>query len=348
MINTHKNSILFILIFLIYLQSALNNPAYAQSKTPFKMHYGIFLKKIVPNFKDASFYAEFYWWTRFTNDSTKTGISNDEIMALQYVNGNEAEIDAFANEVQEIKHLGNNEFYYTGYHQGDFYFHTNFEEYPFDKQKLNIEIEHSILPDDKLIIEPDISSYTYSKMDTNFFGISNDLLINSMISLKIYKSSIAPGSCVYNSNFGDPDFSPASNYSRLTFSVYLERIVIPYITKFFIPLGIILLLVYFVFFIPPDKLDMAAGLTVTSLLSAIAFQFTINGDLPEIGYLIYVDKVFYLTYILIVLAMGESLYTFYLDLSGDEKKKKLAQQIDLAFRFLFPLIFILSSYLFTL
>jgi hypothetical protein len=183
-------------------------------------------------------------------------------------------------------------------------------------------------------------------MPNELFGISTDLLNNSTTSMKIYKSEIKSGNCIYNSNFGDPDFPAESKYSRLTFGVFLERNVTPYITKFFIPLGIILFLVYFVFFIPADKLDMAAGLTVTSLLSAIAFQFTINSDLPEIGYMIYVDKVFYLTYILIVLAMGESLLTFYLDISENERKKKLAVKIDVYSRFLFPIIFIALSYYF--
>ncbi len=69
---------------------------------------------------------------------------------------------------------------------------------------------------------------------------------------------------------------------------------------------------------------MAAALTVTSLLSAIAFQFSVNSDLPEIGYLIYVDKIFYTTYFLIAVAMVESLWTFFLDATGDDSKKNLA------------------------
>jgi hypothetical protein len=120
----------------------------------------------------------------------------------------------------------------------------------------------------------------------------------------------------------------------------------PLITKLIIPLAIILFLVYFVFFIPADKIDIAAGLTVTSLLSAIAFQLSVNSDLPDIGYIIYVDKVFYSCYFLIAISMAESLYTFYLDKSGDEKKMNLALKIDVVSRFLFPVIFIGSVYLF--
>jgi lipopolysaccharide export LptBFGC system permease protein LptF len=44
--------------------------------------------------------------------------------------------------------------------------------------------------------------------------------------------------------------------------------------------------------------------------------------------------------------MGESLLTFYLDLSEDSKKKKMALKIDFYSRILFPLIFIVFSIVF--
>lgn len=338
-----KKYLLSILIILSLLTKTYGQDSI---KYNFNFKYGILLKKIVPDFKAGTFYAEFYWWTTFNNDSSISGYTNEDIMNLQYVNGSETANDAIQSEIQEMRYLSDNKIYYTGYHQGNFFFNPEFANYPFDKQILNIEIEHTLLLEYEISIQPDIESFKFSKMNGNLYGISNDLLNNATTSMKIYKTDINSGVCVYNSNFGDPDFPAESKYSRLTFAVYLERNVTPYITKFFIPLGIILFLVYFVFFIPADKLDMAAGLTVTSLLSAIAFQFTINSDLPEIGYMIYVDKVFYLTYILIVLAMGESLLTFYLDMAEDERKKKLAVKIDVYSRFLFPLIFLIFSYYF--
>lgn len=337
---------LLIVFCLLQLFSIHSLKAQAKKDPATTLKFGIFLKKIVPDFKENKFYAEFYWWVKFKNDSTTSGYSNQDFINLQYVNGCETPNDAFTSEIQEERSLGNNTFYYTGYHQGSFFFLPNFSNYPFDRQELKIELEHALMLDEELHIVPDFASFRKSKMSKDFYGISTDLLTNPSISLKIDKSSIKQGGCTYNSDFGDPDFPANSKYSRLTFSVSLDRIVAPYITKFFIPLGIILFLVYFVFFIPAEKLDMAAGLTVTSLLSAIAFQFTINSDLPEIGYLIYVDKVFYLTYILIVFAMGESLVTFYLDSSENEQKKQLAMKIDLYSRFIFPIIFIVFSFLF--
>lgn len=332
--------------FLLFFISILQLDIAAQSvSAPIKLKYGLYLKRLVPNFKENKFYAEFYWWTSFRNDSLVTGFSNDEIMNLQYVNGSETPANAIAEEIQEQRDLGDGNFYCSGFHQGYFFFDPEFRSYPFDKQKLLIEIEHTLLLQNQVEIEPDIKSYKFSNMSPGTYGLSAELFNNSSSGMKIRNSDIMSGSSVYNSNFGDPDFPAESKYSRLTYSICLDRVVEPYITKLFIPLAIILFLVYFVFFIPPDKLDMAAGLTVTSLLSAIAFQFTINSDLPEIGYLIYVDKVFYLTYAFISFAMGESLYTFYLDSSENERKKTLAIKIDVISRFAFPLLFALGCLL---
>ena len=338
-----KSAIIIIIIIFIFSYLGFSSDT---RNYDFNFKYGVLIKKIDPNFKEGTFYAEFYWWTTFNNDSSITGYNNSDIMNLQYVNGYKTPIDAVTSEIQESRQIGDNKYYYTGYHQGFFYFNPDFSNYPFDKQNLFIEIEHTLLLENEITILPDIESFKFSKMPQDLYGVSTDLLKNTTTSMIIYKSDINSGNCVYNSNFGDPDFPAESKYSRLTYGIYLERNVMPYVAKFFIPLGIILFLVYFVFFIPAEKLDMAAGLTVTSLLSAIAFQFTMNGDLPEIGYMIYVDKVFYLAYVLIVLAMGESLLTFYLDLSENVKKKQFAFKLDFYSRFLFPLIFLAFSYFF--
>jgi len=335
----------YLLALLLLIHQPLWSSAQDQKTEPIEITYGVFIKKVVPNFKDGTFYAEFYWWTRFKNDSTKTGWSNSTITNIEYVNACQSEGGA-SNEIQEEKLIGPDEYYYTGYHQGDFYFNPDYRSYPFDVQDLNITIENSLIPADKLKFIIDTASFINGGADRRFFGLSNDLLKNRTTNFNIAKSEITTDIGVYNSNFGDPEFPSQSLYSRLNIGVKINRSFVPFITKLIIPLAIILFLVYFVFYIPADKIDIAAGLTVTSLLSAIAFQLSVNSDLPDIGYIIYVDKVFYSCYFLIAISMAESLYTFYLDKTGDEKKIKFAERIDLASRFLFPIIFAGSIYLF--
>lgn len=339
-----KKTVTALLIFFCFL---FLEKSYSKENTePIKMMFGVHIKKINLDYKNSTFYTEFYWWLIFTNDSTKTGISNEDILELEFTNSFDEPVGHFKEGIQESRNLENSKYYYSGYHQGNFFFNCNFEDYPFDKQKLKIELENSLLTNDQFLIVPDEKSYERSQMNKNFRGISKNLLERKKVNFTINSCNIFSTNNIYNTDFGDINYPKNSVFNCLTHEILIERNIVPYITKLFIPLMIILLLVYFVFFIPAEKLDMAAGLTVTSLLSAIAFQFSINSDLPEIGYLIYVDKVFYSTYLLIVLAMAESLWTFYLDLSGDPYKIKLAKTIDVLSRILFPIIFFGLSFLF--
>jgi hypothetical protein len=334
-----KISFLFLGLFFL---KAIN------AQAPLEVKYGIYIKKINPNFTDGTFTSEFYWWVRFKNDSTKTGISNAEVLNLEYVNAVGTEVNSFSNEIVEIRKLSENEYYYHGFHQGDFYFTPDFTLYPFDRQCLHISIENTLLTKQDFILIEDQESYTRSKQPENLKGLSNDLLSQEKESFNIFKSEIKSVDGLYNTDFGDPDFEALTKYSRLDTLIYLKRPFIPYISKLIIPLIIILLLVYYVFFLPPDKLDIAAGLTVTSLLSAIAFQLAIGSELPEIGYITYSDKVFYVCYFLIALSMAQSLYTFYLDDSSDPRKKTLAKNLDNIFRFLFPILFLVPVILLAL
>ena len=333
------------LILFLSLLTACPGVSLGQT-TPIQVEYGVFIKKIVPDFKDGKFYSEFYWWLKFTNDSAKSGWTNEDIANIEYINAHESEIGSFADEVQEIKSIGADRYYLTGYHQGDFYFNPDYTSYPFDEQVLNITIENSLIPENELELVIDTASFVASKSSPRHYGLSKDLLDNKSINFNIDKSEITSETGIYNSNFGDPEFPSESRYSRINVSVIINRSFVPFITTLIIPMAIILLLVYFVFFIPADKIDIAAGLTVTSLLSAIAFQLSVNGDLPDIGYIIYIDKVFYSCYFLIAITMAQSLYTFYLDKTEIPEKVQLAKRIDIISRYLFPFIFVASIYLF--
>jgi hypothetical protein len=269
-------------------------------------------------------------------------------MNFEYINGYKNEVGVIRKEIEEVKNLGNSRFYYTGLHQGEFYFNPEFRMYPFDLQSLTIGIENSLIPINQLRFEPDSVSYLKTSKNRNFWGLSDELINTKNSSYNILKTEIFTSSNLYNTNFGDETLPAETYFGRISATVVLSRSIAPYISKILIPLVIILLLVYMVFFMPAKKIDIAAGLTVTSLLSAIAFQLSISGELPEIGYIIYVDKIFYTCYFLIAASMALSLYTYYLDASGVKEKRKLADRIDVICRIVFPLIFLLSLILFAI
>lgn len=331
-----------VLWFLILFVSSWISPGLNAQDTaaePIRVQYGLFVKKVNPDFKQSMFNAEFYWWAIFENDSTKTGISNHDVINLEYVNAVNAEVNGIQQEVQEVREIGENKFYFTGYHQGSFYFTPDFRRYPFDVQKLEIIVENSIYDESQVALLPDTASFNKSGQPANFQGMSDELLRAKNQNYRFMETSIKAGTGIYNTNFGDPEFDPHSRYSRVVFKLSIDRAFIPYISKLLIPLIIILAQAYFVFFIPPSNIDIATSITVTSLLSAIAFQFSLGQELPEIGYLIFVDKAFYTCYLMIALTMAQSLITYYWDDSGNPAMVARAKQLDYWCRYLFPVFF---------
>ena len=108
--------------------------------------------------------------------------------------------------------------------------------------------------------------------------------------------------------------------------------------KLALPLLVVLILTYLVFYIPDYEIGTASALTVTALLAAIAFQWTLNDSLPKVSYMTIVDKIFYLVYSFIFYAMAQTVITFNLSKLSDDMKK-LSHRIEVHSRYLFPVLF---------
>ena len=149
----------------------------------------------------------------------------------------------------------------------------------------------------------------------------------------------------YKSNFGDPSISKFDSYSRLNFNIYLSRNPLGILQKAALPLAVVLILSYLVFYIPAHELSTAASLTVTALLAAIAFQWTLKDSLPRVSYLTLIDKLFYLVYIYIFYSMVVCIVTYKFHHSGDLKQQNMSKQIDIYSRFVFPISFMFILWL---
>lgn len=299
----------------------------SKANTPLeKIKVGYYIKFLTINNKDENAIIDLYYWYRFKMPSDTSDLK--EYYNLEIVNG-----DVIFNDVQEEKIVGD-QFYVSGRLKGKFQFASDFSNYPFDKQQLYIQLEHPTLTIDQLILIPDSSSYIKCNQSKSFWGLSKGLESEGLVASS---SGFKMGKREYETDFGDPSIKESSSvYSNLTYFIYVSRDPVPYVIKFMLPLIIILCLAYLVFYIPAEALDLACGLTVTSLLAGIAFQWTVSDDLPNVGYLTCVDKIFYLSYILIMLAMVQTVWTYHLEKNGN---MRLSNQLEILGRWLFPILF---------
>jgi hypothetical protein len=302
-----------------------------------RMRVGLYVNAVREvDWRAQNFLVDFYWWIRYPCPA-----SDDErrrMEALEFANGNlgvahEAKAQVLEHETQEWKMVdGENgpERYVSFRTIGRFYFDANFEKYPFDRQKLPIIIEHEVLTADELEIVDDEESYRRGRQPRERWGLAPLMRVPD---LTIIGATRTFDSYPYSTGFGDPGIEGTTSFARATFTIEVARSYWPYLLKILVPLSIIVTLAYLVFFVPARELEVAVGLTVTSVLASIAFQLTVADDLPNVGYLVTSDLIFYLCYFLIMTAMVETVYTHNLERKG---RKALADTVERLARYLYP------------
>jgi hypothetical protein len=161
-------------------------------------------------------------------------------------------------------------------------------KYPFDNHELVISLEDARHSSDVLVHE----------LDTKGTSIRPDLTIPGW-KLGPMKSKV--GRSQFATTFGDPRSGRADDtYSHVDFSVHIDRPVVGTISKYIVPIALIILITFGAFFCQPTDIDARLSLTITALISAVALQFTAATELPPTGSLLLLDKVYILSYVAIL------------------------------------------------
>lgn len=292
------------------------------------------------DWEQRRFYADVYWWIRYLAPEDEAG--REVIEKIEFVNADLANSSHRELERKEISTQRGKEIYVNYRTVAFFHFDPDFHRYPFDAQTLPIVIEHETLAADNFVFVDDTGAYSASRCDPKRWGLAEDV---SLPEFAISASDRSVSKHRYETHFGDPTLvegvahrDASFTCSRMTLTIHLRRVFTPYLVKILVPLVICLLLPYLVFFIDAGSLDVAAGLTVTSLLACVAIQLTVVPGLPDVGYVVTSDLMFYLAYLLSMLAMAQTVWTY----SLGEQDPVLAHRMDVAGRFLYPLIFLVG------
>jgi hypothetical protein len=79
--------------------------------------------------------------------------------------------------------------------------------------------------------------------------------------------------------------------------------------KAFVPIGLIVVCAALVFFVRPRYVEGRIGLGITALLTLVALQLTSGASLPDVDYLMMIDKIYLLAYLFIILALARVVMT---------------------------------------
>lgn len=130
--------------------------------------------------------------------------------------------------------------------------------------------------------------------------------------------------------------------SRFNFRFEAKRHLTYYIFRIFLPLLVIIAVSWFIFFLK----DYAKRVDVSSanLLIFVAFNFTISGDLPRLGYLTFMDSLIVSGYIVTSLVLVFNVLLRRMELTG---KMLWVEKIDRYMLWIYPVFYIAAVWIVT-
>jgi hypothetical protein len=197
--------------------------------------------------------------------------------------------------------------------------HTRYElkRFPFDEQMLVLDLGDAEYDATDL-------SYNPKPLHLELDGDARD-------ELTAWNVAGEPIWAISQHSFSPRPDSPV--YPHAIITVPVRRMVGFYLTRFFLPLFLIVAVALTVFWIHPEDLGSQISIGVTCLLAVIAFQFAQSASLPAVAYLTFADRVYAICYFAIALALVESIWVNTMVRRGQHDR---AEKLDRVCRWAFP------------
>ena len=201
--------------------------------------------------------------------------------------------------------------------QGKFNAKLPLGRYPFDAQDLVVAMEDSDSDSTELVYRP----------DRRPIALSQDLTLPGW-NFEEPKMEVVDNR--YVTDFGDPTADDPS-YSRVVLTLPVVRPHGTYAMKLFLPMLLVALTAALALSVHPRYVEGRIGIGITALLTLVALQITSNSSLPEVDYLLLLDKLYILSYAFVVLTLAVIVRNSRVDATGDVAVAARADRRGLAF-----------------
>jgi hypothetical protein len=243
------------------------------------------------DFKANNYVIDLYVWFRWKSKDT------DPSKSMEFMNRFASDDNRRDRLTEEPEELPDGSFYSILRYQGLFSTKFHLETFPFDTQALTVVMEDTLAGSADQIYVQD-----------GEHPVSIDPII-TLPGFSVGKPTMRITTNTYPTNFGDPTSPEAEPYSRITISIPVTRPVIAMSLKTFVPIALIVVCALLVYFVRPRYVEGRIGLGITALLTLVAIQLTATSSLPDVDYLMMLDKIFLLAYLFIIVALARVVAT---------------------------------------
>jgi len=253
---------------------------------PERVLVGAFLNDIQTiDLKLHSYAVDLYVWFRWRNRDLNPAET------IEFVNPSELWGHVKNLDYEAPVELPSGELYQVIRVQGRFSRKLPLYNYPFDRQSLLVAFEDAVHEAHRLVYIADESGV----------AANEDLVIPGF---QTGKPTLVIDAREYPTRFGDPRRTETTHFSRVRIELPISRPVLAYSLKLLLPIGCVILCAALMFLFRANYVDSRVGIGITALLTIVALQITLNEDLPEVDYLVLMDKVYIGAYLYVIAGLA--------------------------------------------
>jgi hypothetical protein len=263
-----------LLPLLVCLSSLLWLPNVAAAQAPVaEVTIGAYINDIQSiDLREHSYAADIYIWFRWRDATLKP------YETVEMVNPFELWGHVSKPQYDQPIELPDGEFYQVIRVQGKFSHKFFFTSYPFDRQELIFEFEDSANETNRL----------------RFVADRQPMAVNANLKLPGYEIGIprlSVKSVNYPTQFGDLRLSEPNSYSRVSISLPIRRPIFNSFIKMLLPVFCVVLAASLMLRLKATYVDARIGVGITALLTVVAMQLAANDTMPNVDYLVLMDKI---------------------------------------------------------
>jgi hypothetical protein len=214
--------------------------------------------------------------------------------------------------------------------EGRFFQPFSLKRFPLEQHTLSLSIEDNTYSADKLVY----------RFDRRHSGLDAGLEIPGWT---VKSSKGTEGTHHYATNLGDETVgADSSDYATIRFEVQVTRPVNYFLWKMLLPVVIILLACWTALLLHPSQLASRAAMTGTALLTTVFMQQGYTSNLPELNYLVLMDKIYVVVYLLIIISLVQVVIQGALEKVHTQDDFRKAARIDKVSVALQAVVFVIS------
>ncbi len=253
------------------------------------------------DFKTNNYVIDLYVWFRWSSPDI------DPSQSMEFMNRFASDDNLREQLTETPEKMPDGSFYSIIRYQGLFATKFPLDAYPFDTQVLKVVMEDTLAGAGEQVYVAD------GKIP---------VIIDPVITLpgfRVGQPTMRVTTNTYPTNFGDLSVEEADPYSRIVISVPVTRPAVAMSLKTFVPILLIVVCASLVYFVRPRYVEGRIGLGITALLTLVALQLTATASLPDVDYLMMLDKIFLLAYLFIIIALARVVATSWLGADADSE-----------------------------